>query len=43
LRKSEAYGDVEAPEMDPEQIAAKVEEYVEAVSGLIGPRGEGAG
>jgi len=39
LRKSEAYGDVEAPEMDPERIAIEVEEYVEAVSGLISPGG----
>ncbi len=35
LRKSEAYGDEEAPEMDPERIATEVEEYVEAVSRLV--------
>lgn len=38
LRKSEAYGDIEAPEMDPERIATEVEEYVEAVSNRIRSR-----
>ena len=32
VRKSEAYGDVEAPELDAEQVAGQIESYVEAVA-----------
>jgi len=34
-RKSEAYGDIERPELDPEDIAIEIEEYVDAVERLI--------
>lgn len=37
VRKSEAYGDVTRSEsLDPQDVANDVEEYVEAVSGLLG-------
>lgn len=35
-RKSESYGDVEAPELDAEETAAEVETFVKAVQALIG-------
>lgn len=35
-RKSESYGDVEAPELDPADIAARVEAYVDRVRELLG-------
>lgn len=31
-----AYGDVEFPNLDAEDVAIKIEEYVEAVSALLG-------
>ena len=37
MRKYEAYGDVVRPdELDPEDAAREIEEYVESVSKLIG-------
>lgn len=39
-RKAVAYGDIEAPELDPEYIAANIEEYVEAVAALLGAGGD---
>ena len=36
-RKSEAYGDVTTPpELDPEDVAVQIEEYIESVATLIG-------
>jgi hypothetical protein len=35
-RKAAAYGDIEAPELNPEYIAADIEEYVKAVGALLG-------
>jgi hypothetical protein len=35
-RKSEAYGDVEAPELDAEDVANEIESYVESVAKLLG-------
>ena len=35
-RKSVAYGDVNFPVLDAEDVASKIEEYVEAVSALLG-------
>ena len=35
-RKAMAYGDVEFPNLDAEDVAIKIEEYVEAVSALLG-------
>jgi len=36
VRKSEAYGDVSAPRnLDPEEVASSVDEYVDAVSALF--------
>lgn len=34
-RKSEAYGDVTAPELDAEDTATTIEEYVEAVEAIL--------
>jgi len=34
-RKAAAYGDVEAPEFDAEDLAGAVEEYVHAVAALV--------
>jgi hypothetical protein len=34
-RKSIAYGDVEMPELDPEDIVIQIEDYVEAIESLI--------
>ena len=36
-RKSEAYGDiVTPPELEPEDVAVEIEEYIESVAALIG-------
>jgi len=35
VRKSEAYGDIDAPEMDAEEVSAEIERYVDAVSKII--------
>lgn len=35
-RKAAAYGDVDFPVLDAEDVASKIEEYVEAVSALLG-------
>ena len=35
-RKAAAYGDVDFPDLDSETVADKLEEYVEAVSALLG-------
>lgn len=35
-RKAVAYGDVEFPNLDAEDVAVKIEEYVEAASALLG-------
>ena len=36
-RKSEVYGDVTTPpELDPEDVAVRIEEYIESVATLIG-------
>ena len=35
-RKAVAYGDVDSPTLDAEDVAIKIEEYVEAVSALLG-------
>ena len=34
-RKAVAYGDVEPPELDPEDVANEIQEYVEAVATLL--------
>ncbi len=34
-RKAAAYGDIELPELDAEDTAAEIEEYVEAVAALL--------
>lgn len=34
-RKSEAYGDVTPPELDPEDVAVAIEEYIASVAELI--------
>ena len=34
-RKAAAYGDIELPELDAENTAVKIEEYVEAVAKLL--------
>lgn len=37
FRKSEAYGDVVTPpELDPQDVAVEIEEYIESVATLIG-------
>jgi hypothetical protein len=36
VRKSEAYGDVEAPDLDAEDVVSSIQSYVEAVTTLIG-------
>lgn len=38
-RKAVAYGDIEAPELDPEDVASEIEEYVEAVEKLLAEGG----
>ena len=35
-RKASAYGDVDLPDLDAEDVARRLEEYVEAVSVLLG-------
>jgi hypothetical protein len=38
IRKSEAYGDIASPpRLDPEDVAGRVESYVEAVASLLNP------
>jgi hypothetical protein len=34
-RKSEAYGDVVAPDLDAEQVVATIETYIDAVEALV--------
>lgn len=34
-RKAAAYGDIESPDLDAEETASRIEEYVEAVAELI--------
>jgi hypothetical protein len=34
-RKAEAYGDIPAPDLDPEEVATDVERYVDAVRELL--------
>lgn len=34
-RKASAYGDVSFPELDAEDVAIKIEEYVDAVESLV--------
>jgi hypothetical protein len=34
-RKGTAYGDVDIPELDAESVAVQLEEYVDAVEGLV--------
>ena len=34
-RKSVAYGDVDLPDLSAEEIAVKIEEYVESISDLV--------
>lgn len=40
-RKSAAYGDVEAPDLDAEDLVTTLQEYVEAVAALISADEEG--
>lgn len=35
-RKAAAYGDVDAPDLDAEEIASEIEHYVDAVASLLG-------
>jgi hypothetical protein len=35
-RKAAAYGDVDLPELDAEELAAEIERYVDAVAALLG-------
>jgi hypothetical protein len=35
-RKAAAYGDVEPPELDPEDVASEIEAYVESVATILG-------
>ena len=41
-RKAAAYGDTEAPELDAEDSATQIENYVEAVAELLAKGGKGA-
>ena len=34
-RKSVAYGDIECPELDAEDVASRIEAYIESISALI--------
>lgn len=34
-RKAAAYGDVDTPDLDPEDVARRIEDYVDAVSMLL--------
>lgn len=36
VRKSEAYGDVQAPVLDAEDVASEVESFIDSVSRLLG-------
>ena len=36
-RKAAAYGDMDRPNLDPEDIASQIEAYVDAVAAVIGP------
>ena len=36
LRKHESYGDVDAPELGAEEIAASLEAYLDSVAALVG-------
>ena len=38
-RKAVAYGDIEVPELDPEDVASDIEEYVDAVATLLAEGG----
>lgn len=40
VRKREAYGDIDAPELDAEDVASLIEEYVDVVSKLLKSEGE---
>ncbi len=35
VRKREAYGDVMAPELDAEEVATTIEEYIDAVADIV--------
>ena len=35
VRKREAYGDVMAPELDAEEVATTIEEYIDAVAAVV--------
>lgn len=35
-RKAAAYGDIEAPDLDAEDVATRIEDYVEAVETILG-------
>ncbi len=35
-RKSEAYGDVQAPDLDAEVVASEIESFIDRVRGLLG-------
>jgi pyruvate-formate lyase len=39
-RKAAAYGDIELPELDAEDTASEIEEYVEAVAALLAEGGK---
>jgi len=39
-RKATAYGDIELPPLDAEDLATDIERYVEAVAGLIANKGK---
>ena len=41
-RKAAAYGDTDAPELDAEDIATDIENYVEALAKLLAKGGKGA-
>lgn len=42
-RKAAAYGDVDFPELDAEDLAARIEEYVEAVATLLADESDESG
>lgn len=39
-RKAVAYGDIPAPELDAEEVASKIEEYVDAVEVILAGGGD---
>src|SRR5437879_4735841 len=41
-RKATAYGDIDLPPLDAEDLAQDIERYVEAVAGLIADKGKGS-